>query len=55
MKNQLTEADINQIFNALELGLTIDGGHHKQWALVKIADVLGVELEDEIRKEAIAP
>jgi hypothetical protein len=55
MNIRLTEEQADRLFDLLELGLTTDGGHHKQWALVKVAELLGFEVEDELKDEAIAP
>lgn len=33
----ITEEQLSKLIELLELGLTTDGGHHKQWALVEDA------------------
>lgn len=55
MKTTLTVDEFNKLFELLELGLTIDGGHHKQWALVKIAELFNIQIEDGLKDDAIAP
>ena len=38
---------IRQIKELVEEGLWMDGGHHKQWYLEQIADILGIAHENE--------
>jgi hypothetical protein len=33
------------------LGLTTDGAHHKQWCLVKLAEMLAPDVLDRVRRE----
>lgn len=55
MKLRITEEEADKLFGLLELGLTTDGGHHKQWALVEIAKLFNIEVPDELEEDAIAP
>jgi hypothetical protein len=52
---EIAEKRMDRLYELLELGLTIDGGHHKQWALVQIAELFGIKVDDELKDEAIAP
>ncbi len=36
------------------MGIYTDGEHHKQWALVQIAKLMGIEVPEEV-DEGIAP
>lgn len=40
-------ARLDRIKEALELGLTTDGAHHKQWALAEIAVEFGIIAADQ--------
>ncbi len=51
-----TSAQDAQIIDVLLLGLQTDGSHHKQWALWRIAEILGVDhFLNEIEDKGIAP
>ena len=39
-------SQMDKITALLNDGVCYDGGHHKQWHLERIAEVLGVELEE---------
>jgi hypothetical protein len=54
-KVTITTEEADRLYELLALGLTTDGSHHKQWALVKIAELVGIPVEDELKDEAIAP
>jgi len=47
VKNEIKELVIN--------ALMIDGGHHKQWYLIKIAKKLGIDLSEYGIEEGVAP
>jgi hypothetical protein len=51
----VTKEQANRLYELLELGLTVDGAHHKQWALVEIAELFDIPVDDELKEEAIAP
>lgn len=54
-KHVITAEAFDRLFELLDLGLNTDGGHHKQWALVQIAELFSIEVDDEIKEEGIAP
>lgn len=37
----------------VENGILTDGGHHKQWYLVKIGEVVGIDINVEIEDQGI--
>jgi len=43
MLNNKTE---NEIIELVEEAITVEGGHHKQWYLVRIARILGINVND---------
>ena len=51
----ITEEQLSKLIELLELGLTTDGGHHKQWALVEIAELFEIQVDQELKDEGIAP
>jgi hypothetical protein len=51
----ISKEQLDRLFELLELGLTSDGEHHKQWALVEVAELIGFKVGDELKEEAIAP
>ena len=50
-----TTLDKDEIKELLEEALSIDGAHHKQWYLWRIAEELSIELPDDIADRGIAP
>ena len=49
------EAEKRAVKESLEEALSIDGAHHKQWYLWKIAEELHIELPDDLTDKGIAP
>ena len=45
MQIQLSEHETNEMINALTSGLCYDGGHHKQYYLEKVLQILVGERE----------
>lgn len=43
----MTPEQIEEVKELLANALYIDGEHHKQWYLWKIAEALGLDLEDQ--------
>jgi hypothetical protein len=50
-----TTLDKYEIKELLEKALSIDGAHHKQWYLWRIAEALGLELPNDLVDKGIAP
>jgi len=46
---------LEKIRNLVEDGLQTDGGHHKQWYLEQIGEVIGIDIDKEMHEEGIAP
>jgi len=47
------EEKLMKIRELCEMGISTDGEHHKQWCLVEIGKLVGVDIE--IEDEGIAP
>jgi len=49
------DVDLNEIIELFVDALYIDGAHHKQWYLWKIAEALGIDLSDRWNDELPRP